>query len=382
MVTPLHRSSAPEASARLIHRDILRLGALVIVAVAAFVGTRAVALNNRQMSARDAAEWYARGERQLASGAVQPAIVSLRRATAKQRGNTRYVLELARALALGGHDAAARAALLEVRESQPDDADVNLQLARLAAKRHEVDEASRYYHNALYAPSTADRSDARRELRLELAQFLLDSHEKGRALSELMALAADLPESASWHLKVGQLWSDAGEDWRALSQYEEALRIDPENGQARAGAGEAAFRLGDYARAQRYLRHVRSDDPTLLNTATVVDLILSSDPLAARIGRTERRRRMSADFAYARERFSACAVAPTDEKASGSALAGEVDQFASELAAPQPMDADTIEAGVDLVYRLEQEVVQRCPPPAPKDRALLLIGRRHGAAER
>jgi tetratricopeptide (TPR) repeat protein len=104
------------------------------------------------MSVRDAVEWYRRGLGQLDAGHAEDAIDSFRRATVKYRDEKRYALALARALASTRQYEAARRALLALREAAPEDPDINLQLARLAADRQDVTEAIRYYHHALYAP--------------------------------------------------------------------------------------------------------------------------------------------------------------------------------------------------------------------------------------
>ena len=150
---------AAERSA-LIHREMVQLGVLILVATAAFLLTRAVAASNRDMSLRDAAEWYRRGQQRSTAGGVDDAIDSFRRATVRDRDEKRYVLALARALALKRDDDAARGVLLTLRESAPEDPDINLQLARLAAARQDVTEALRFYHNALYAPWPAEQADA------------------------------------------------------------------------------------------------------------------------------------------------------------------------------------------------------------------------------
>src|SRR6202049_1625270 len=169
-----------------IHREILQRALLIAVAVAAFFITRAIAANNRDMSLRDAAEWYERGQRQLDAGDADAAIDSFRRATVKHRDEKRYVLALARALASTRQYDTARSALLTLRESAPEDPDINLQLARLAADRQDVTEAINYYHHALYAPWPTDQIDARRRARLELIRFLLPHDQANRALSELV----------------------------------------------------------------------------------------------------------------------------------------------------------------------------------------------------
>ena len=77
-------------------------------------------------------------------------------------------------------------------------------------------------------------------------------------------------------------------------------------GDALAGAGEAAFRLGDYALARTYLRQVPTDVSAARNTRELVELVLSHDPLANRLGSAERRRRLATDLSYAQQRLSTC----------------------------------------------------------------------------
>ncbi len=368
--------------ANLIHREIVRLTLLGAVAVIAFFITRTIAASNREMSVRDAAEWYERGEAQLASGDVGRAIDSFRRATVKHRGEKKYVLALARALARNRQDEAARGALLALRERAPEDPDVNLQLARLAAEQQDVNQALRYYHNTLYAPWAADQADARRRVRLELVDFLLKNNQASRAVSELLALSTDLPDDAPIHVQVANRFLEAGDNRRALDQFQRALRTSPEEGAALAGAGEAAFRLGDYSLARQYLRRAPDTIDDVRTMREVAGFVISSDPLASRIRSAERQRRLIAEFAYARQRFSDCMahvligrVMSDDERA----LDDQAGLFQTQLRTPAIHDADTIDAGVDLIGRLEGIATAACPPASPRDRALLLIAQSHGA---
>ena len=290
--------------AALIHREIFQLSALILAVIAAFVLTRAVAASNREMSLRDAAEWYRRGQQAIDAGRVDDAIDALRRATVRDRNDKRYVLALAQALALKRDDDAARSVLLTLRESAPEDPDINLQLARLAAARQDVTEALRFYHNALYAPWPTEQADARRRVRLELIRFLLTHDQASRALSELLALSTDLPDDVPLRLEVAQLFAKAGDNGHALDQFQRALHLAPENGEALAGAGQAAFRLGDYVLGPNLsARRTRRRRTTSRHTREVVDLVLSNDPLANRLGSAERRRRLVADFSYAQQRL-------------------------------------------------------------------------------
>jgi Flp pilus assembly protein TadD len=137
----------------LIHREILQVGVLILTAVVGFFLTRAVAANNRDMTHRDAEAWYQRGQQLMSAGRVEEPASSLRRASVRNRHERRYALALAQALQETGDTESARAALLTLREASPGDADVNLALARLAARRQDVTEALRFYHDALYPPN-------------------------------------------------------------------------------------------------------------------------------------------------------------------------------------------------------------------------------------
>ncbi len=160
---------------RVLNRELLLLIALGVIAIGVFAFTKRMAAKEQQLDARIAAIWYDEGERQLSSGKVERAIESFRKATTDALGNRTYTLALATALAAGNHDAEAEQTLLRLRESEPEDAEINLQMARLAAKRGEVDDAVHYYRNALYGRWTgAEMDEQKRQVRAELIRFLLD----------------------------------------------------------------------------------------------------------------------------------------------------------------------------------------------------------------
>ena len=365
----------------LIHREILQLCLLIATAIAAFFLTRAVAASNHNLSLRDGSEWYERGQQALHTDRVDDAIDSFRRAAVRNRGERRYMLALARALERKGDTEAARASLSALRESAPEDAEINLELARLAVQRRDATEALRFYHSALYAPWPLEQTAARRQVRFELIQFLLTDHQTSRALSELLALNSDLPDDVAIHVKVARLFAQAGDDRHALDQYEIALHIAPDNGDSLVGAGLAAFQLGEYALARTYLRHASGRDPNIRSTSELVDLILTNDPLASRIGANARAHRLVSGFSYAEQRLNRC----LEQRARGEASQEEVElqrearMFEAALRPSAVRDQDTVESGVELVARIERHVAQACPPETPLDRALILIGRLHGA---
>jgi tetratricopeptide (TPR) repeat protein len=368
--------------AAFIHQEILKLAILIGVAMVGFFVTRAIAASNRSMTVRDAAEWYARGERALATSDPTAAVEAFRHASVMKRGDRQYTLALARALATTHQSDAAERALLTLRELVPEDPEVNLELARLEAGRGDAAAALRYYHNALYAPWSADQTDARREVRLELIRFLMATHQSGRAESELVALTSDLPHTLALHVEVGDLFVSVGDNRRALDQFEQAIALAPQDRVALAGAGRAAFSIGDYEKAERYLRDLPDPADDVREMRALVNLVLDSDPLAARIGSSARRRRLLEALSHFSERLEGCnpANAGGGSSAALSQLADETAAFAMEIEHGNVLESDTIENGLDLVNRGERTVIAACPPAQTLDRALMLIAARHGVA--
>lgn len=363
-----------------IHREIIQLAVLIAIAGAAFVLTRAVARANQRAGLREAAEWYERGQQRLAAGEVGDAIGAFRRAAARNRADRRYGLALARALATSGQEPSAQRVLLSLREAAPDDPEISVELARLAAGLQDVPGALRYYHAAVYSPWIGWPD--RRELRLELIRLLLAQKQAGRALPELLAVSMDLPDQAGPHVEVGELFSAAGDVRQALAQFQRALQLAPRDGQALVGAGLAAFELGEYARARKYLDSAPASVDAVRSTRELVELVLTRDPLASRIRSAERQRRLRANMSYAQERLAACSPPPESSlEDQDLELRKALESFQARLRTPAIREQDTIESGVELTFQIATRLLQTCPSPEPLDRALIVIGRQHGAAE-
>ena len=365
----------------LIHRELVQLAALVAVAVLAFLVTRAVAMNNRSLSVRNAAEWYRRGEQLLDAGRTDAAIDAFRRAIVRNRTNRTYLLALSRALTQKRDYDGARTILLSIREVTPEDAEINLDLARLSAARQDVTEALRFYHDALYAPWLPALAEQRRGVRIELIRFLLTHGQPGRAQSELLAAGADLPDDAPHHVELAELLRQAGDARTALAQFQRALRVAPDNRAALVGAGSAAFETGDYALARSYLQQVPENVTAVQQFREVADEVVSRDPIAARIGAQERRRRLEGDVSYAQERLGGC-IAQQDRGPSSAEqhVQNDLQTFEHTLQRSVPLDQDSVESGMDLIDRAERAAVGACGAATAVDQALLLIARQHGAS--
>jgi Flp pilus assembly protein TadD len=252
-----------DARARLINREIVQLLQLSVLAVAAFFVTRALAESNRDTTRRNGAEWYERGAQLLAGGEAERAVTAFRRAVVTNRQEPKYVLALAGALARQHQNDAARASLLALRESAPEHPEVNLQLARLAAARTDIAEAVRYCHSTLYGPWPREDEERRRQVRLELIDFLLRNGQTESGISELVALSTDVPDRAAAYVGLAARFVKAGDRRDALLQFQRALRLEPRNQAILAAAGQNAFELGDYQLARRNLRSIVGGDPAV-----------------------------------------------------------------------------------------------------------------------
>jgi tetratricopeptide (TPR) repeat protein len=366
---------------RILNNEIFLLVVLSVVAFGVFVFTRRMAAREQQMAARVAAVWYERGEQLITSGKVEQAIQAFRRATADAPDNQKYLLALANALAAGNHDAEAQQLLLRVREPDPENAEINTYLARLAASQGKVDEAIHYYRNALYGrwegPNALERS---RQLRTELIGFLLQHQQRELASSELLILEARLPDDVPSHMKLAKLFLEAGDLRHAFNNYSAAAKLDSHNVDALRGAGETAFQLGDYAEAVRYLKSALDLDSSSEKTRdllAVAEMVTSEDPLAPHLSAQERRERLLEDFDRSLRRLQSCL-----DQNTGSKAVEQLQSLKAEAVSMQPKlnrsrDFDTVRSGAGLIFRMEEAASATCGPGSPEDQALLLIGRAH-----
>jgi tetratricopeptide (TPR) repeat protein len=366
---------------RILNNRIFLLVVLSVITFGVFVFTKRTAMWEQRLEAGIAAVWYERGEQLITSGKVEPAIQAFRRATADARENQKYLLALANALAAGNHDAEAQQLLLQLREPDPENAEINTYLARLAANQGKVDEAIHYYQNALYGQWTDPHPDERRrELRTELIGFLLQHQQRELASSQLLILEARSPDDVASHLKLGKLFLEAGDLHRAFNNYSAAAKEDSHNVDALKGAGETAFQLGDYAKAVDYLKCALEVDPSLAPTRQLLELagkVLAEDPLDSHLSAVERRARFFEDFDRAQRRLESCLEQTTDSKQVEQLQALKTEATTMQPKLKRNWDFDTARSGAELIFRIEEAASASCGQGSPEDQALLLIGRAH-----
>jgi tetratricopeptide (TPR) repeat protein len=207
--------------------------------------------------------------------------------------------------------------------------------------------------------------------------MLLAAGRRDAARAELAALEGTAPHSLDNHLAVGSLLLQAGDAAHALDAYRRALALDADDNRALAGAGRAAFALGRYPEARRWLSPVAAPDADLTRMREIAAYVQTANPLAPRLSTAERRRRAAAALRAARERVQTCLLEPGlahDSRATlGEALAA-VELAATSAGRGQDV-MSAIEATLGQVRRLEEAPEGICPADA-LNTALQVIARR------
>jgi len=370
---------------------------LLILTLAAATGFAAVShlvarfTANQQSRGR---KFYAEGLAEASANRYDDAINAFRAALTCDPTNSEYQLSLARALRDSNDPRRldeAESYLIALWQRAPQDAAVNLALARVAAHRGSIEDATRYYHNAMCGVWNSDPDANRGKARIELIQFLLKQGASDKAASELMALATALPPTPAAHLQAAQLFSQAQDYAAELAQYEEVLRLDPANSAALAGAGNAAYRAGDYITAYRDLQAAVNANPQDADSRQLLattDLILHNDPFQSHISDAERNRRITAAFTQAEKRLVECAqkssvdlktaTPTTSSLATLQSLWTEAKPDLAHLRSPA--ETDLPDAIMDVVFQIEQQTAATCGPPQGLDLALLLSSQKREAA--
>jgi tetratricopeptide (TPR) repeat protein len=339
-------------------------------------------------------QWFEAGERQLKSGNAAAALADFHTALVYSPDNTQIQFQLAQALAAEGRDGEARAYLLELQAYAPSDAPINLALARISVGTGSEADAVRYYHGAIYGvwPNEADAN--RLNARLELCRFLIARGDTSIAEVELIALASEIPEwnGAPLHAQTGELFLSIGNAARALSEFRSALTVEHPSKDALAGAGLAAYQLGEFQQAERYLdraRRLGDKDADVSDALDISRMVTSADPYARGLSEDGRRYRARRDFEQAFERLQSCAKSRGMDLFAKSAPQSELVTLGRQAKALEPQLTDQnlrrhpgqIDVAMNSVFVTEDAVTKECGAPQGMDEALTLIGKFHQGRE-
>jgi Flp pilus assembly protein TadD len=340
-------------------------------------------------------EWFARGEQDFHSGNARAALSDYRNALLYSPSNTNFQFHLAQALAGTGRDDEARAYLMSLLSDSPGSGQINLELARIAARAgpKATPEALRYYHAAIYGVWDTDPISMRWQVRKEFCEYLLNNNGINQAEAEIIALADNTsPEDVAGAKIAGNLLLRARMWSRALQEFQILLSHDPHDEDALAGAATAAFQLGRYSQADEYLNRLPREKlsaPELPRMHDVSNAVVSLSPFAPGLSTDERAKRTAAALALAQARATAC------ERQSGAASSGSSGTSAlSPALAKSNRNAgdwternlrrypDRVEQAMSSVFEMEDAAAERCGEPQGADYALWLMGRNRGGNSR
>lgn len=364
-----------------LRREPVTLALLSGLAIILFSAVAGLARLYDQQQQSLAERWSTRGTEDLKATRYGAAVVDFRTALLYARDSYTYQLNLAEALVGEQRADEAYAYLINLWDREPENGLVNLELARIEAARGQTEDALRYYHDAIYAVWQGNQYEESQNARLELIHYLLRADDKAQADSELIALAANLGSDPGEHTRAGQLFLQAEDNQRALDQFRMALQHRRHNVAAMAGAGKAAFQLGQYVVAARYLQQaVAAGDKASQSQLKVSELVLNLDPFRTQFNAAQRRRIAMDAFAAASARLKVCST-----PGPFSIPAGQLTALIQSWNKLKPQvnerdlrrDPDEVNTVMSLVFNIERQTSGMCGSTSDTDNALLLIANLH-----
>jgi tetratricopeptide (TPR) repeat protein len=353
-----------------------------------FAGTGAYTAAYNHRRSELGKEWFSRGISDLQNGHADAAIEQFRTAVLYAPESREYRLRLAEALVSANRTSEALDDYRSLWQSAPEDGSVNLQLARLAARTGNKEDAERFFNGAIFGLWNEHARENRREALFEMIDFYLQHNDYGSADSQLAVLASNLPDDLDLHERVGALFLQVNDNVRAREQFLNVLGRKPQDPMALRGAAEAEFRLGNYASARPLLEQLvrmhEADPGSQQHLETIRDIV-SLDAFQPRIGSEEKARRLIRGFQLAGERLSACAERLHSAQSAQPANLADLSVKWMSLA---PLDERKLRANNDLAdeigeltYDIEKQTSSFCgDPPSGPDLALLILARKRASA--
>jgi Flp pilus assembly protein TadD len=418
------------ASERIERRRLMFSDSLSLITLFAITALLAVLTNYLYQSyashqATLGNRWLQRGEQALRDGKPQAAIDALSSALAFQPGQRSTAIKLAQALASAGRLQEATVYFNTLLESEQGSGLINLQLAQLAARQGNRNEAIQDYQKAIYGNWEGDGYVRRREVRFALINYLISQNLLDQARNELLVAHGNAPEDdIAIQLQIAGKMEQAEDPTSALHLYRTVLHHHGTLREALEGAGRAAFTLGHFLEAKKYftrsLEGSSADQEAAAGLPQSRDLLAQANRLLAlypstRASLRDRTNRILTDRKLALARLAQCTQANSadaDKEPTPAAAAPSLNplkNFASRFARhpdqtakdspttpppvdplqilqqrwqelPAKVDVDALEknpelaqAQIQLIYDTEITTHQVCGQPTGDDSLLLKI---------
>ena len=381
-----HGFSLTPGSRKVLLRDSLTLLVLILATIALYVVTSLLFRSFAARRSQLAREFAAKAESALRVGHAEEAIGALRVSLSYDPDNSANRLLFADALAQAHHSEEATNYFITLREAQPADGYINLQLARLARAKGDTSGAIEYYRASSLGNWTGDALTERRKVQLEFADYLIRTHDLRSARSEILIAATNSPETADLDELFGDEFMKADDPNTAVAYYRKAARLDPGRFSALFKAGTIAYGLADYHDSAELLaRAVKvakgAHDPRVAQARALAEtsrkiLSLTISPATPALQRVEHLRTA---LPIAKSRLAACLAqigsgAPPSQ--SLQLLSGQWHSAAKLIANKiKPEDTASQDALSQLIFDTEIQTAQICGFPTGDDAVLLMLAR-------
>jgi predicted Zn-dependent protease len=374
---------------RLILRDSLTFLSLVLITVVLFLITfflfRSFASHRLELGQR----WSARGQAAINSSHPDQAIVALRTALSYVPGQRSYELLLAQALGDAGYTEESYNYFLGLWETEPGNGFINLSLARLAAKKNDVQAAVNYYRASIYGTWEGDGVLRRRDVRLELAQYLIAHHELSNARTELLIAGGNAPDDVPISRTIAQLLEQANAPHDALNYYHKVLALEPKNPTALESAARLEYDSGHFDDAHRLMEQAMHErEAATSNQETIYpsdkEMLDSSARILAlaplkKLPNNERVTRILQARALAKKRFDACSAQVSTASGLPTPLQDLTTKWGSKDATSNRVvllnDPTQQDATMQLVFDTETQTSKICGAPTGDDALLLQLAK-------
>ena len=323
-------------------------------------------------------------KRSLQAGDTALALTDYRNALVYSPNNTKFQFHLAEALAAAGKYDQARPYLLALLSESPGSGEVNLQLARIAVANNSRADALRYYQGAIYGEWRDDSLSMRWQIRRELCGYLISKGDINQAVPAVLDLDENTPESDPARLKiVGQLLLQTQQWARAQALYRSLLQVDRYDEEALAGAGRAAFELGEFSAAVDDFNRLSPERRAQADLAPAVDMahrVLAMSPYLTGLSPQAKAQRAANALSLAQARAQSCA------RQAGLSLEETPPRTALQIAYATSENMasswrlrdlqrfpDRLDAAMQTTFEIENAAAMACGEPQGENRALWLL---------